>query len=210
VAARIRRAPGKNTVAGMTYVETVAEDAVTGRAAELFAAYRDERGYVPNFLRLFAARPAVFDAWRQLLGAIRRELDDRRYLLATLAAAQELRSTYCAVEHGVMLRDAVGDPEAVRRIAADPAAADLSIMDRAVMDFAGQVARDAAEITAADIDRLRAVGLSDGEIFDVKLAAAARCFFSTALHAMGAGPDPQRLTQLDPALRAALTGPYTC
>jgi uncharacterized peroxidase-related enzyme len=192
----------------MTYVHTVDHDAVTGRAAELFTKYRAALGYVPNYLHLFASRPNVYDAWRRLLGSIREELEPRRYLLATLAAAQVLRSTYCTVENGAMLRDDCQDPEAVRRIASDRANADLSAVDLAVMDFAAQVARDAPSIGPGDIDRLRRLGLTDDEIFDVALAASVRCFFSTILHAMGVGPDHERLIQLEPPLRAALT--FTC
>ena len=49
------------------------------------------------------------------------------------------------------------------------------------MDFAEKVAQDATTVTQADIERLRSLGLSDPEILDVVLAAAARCFFSKAL-----------------------------
>ena len=54
----------------------------------------------------------------------------------------------------------------------------LDEVDRAVLAFAGQVARDAASITEADVDALRQVGLTDNEIGDVVFAAAARCFFA--------------------------------
>ena len=46
------------------------------------------------------------------------------------------------------------------------------------MDLVGKVVDDATSIEQADIDRLRALGLSDQDILDVVLAAAARCFFS--------------------------------
>src|SRR5881397_1176647 len=49
------------------------------------------------------------------------------------------------------------------------------------MAFAEQVVVDATSITQGDVDELRAHGLSDDEVFDVVLAAAARCFFSKTL-----------------------------
>ena len=57
------------------------------------------------------------------------------------------------------------------------------------MELAEKVAGDATEVTQADIDRLRGLGLSDVEIFDVVATAAARCFFSTALDGLGVLPD---------------------
>ena len=46
----------------------------------------DRDGDGPNFARSFAMRPAVFEAWQQLNGAIKESSDLRRYELATLAA----------------------------------------------------------------------------------------------------------------------------
>jgi hypothetical protein len=57
------------------------------------------------------------------------------------------------------------------------------------MDFAEKVARDASAITEADVRALRAHGLSEAEIFDIAAAAAARCFFSKLLDALGVEPD---------------------
>lgn len=160
---------------------------------------------VPNYVRAFAGRPAVLDAWAQLNGAIRSGMELRRYELATFAAACALRSTYCAMAHGRVLRDQFFDTETVRRIAADHAGADLPPVEVAVLDFAEQVARDATSIGPADVERLRGHGLSDSDILDVVLAAAARCFFSTVLDAVGARADASLSDDLEPALRAALT-----
>jgi hypothetical protein len=59
-------------------------------------------------------------------------------------------------------------------------------------------------VTAADIARLRDMGLTDEEIVDVALTAAVRCFFSKTLDALGASPDVA-YQKLDPVLRDSLT-----
>ena len=92
----------------------------------------------------------------------------------------------------------------VRAAVADHRTADLSATDVAVMDLAVKVADDATSIQQADIDHLRSLGLSDADIFDVVLAATARCFFSKTLDALGVEPDV-KYAELDPALRDALT-----
>jgi uncharacterized peroxidase-related enzyme len=131
-------------------------------------------------------------------------MDLRRYELTTVAAARELRSSYCMLAHGSVLADQFLAPDAVRAVVEDHRAAGLDPVDVAVMDLAEKVARDATTVTEADIQRLRSVGLSDAEILDVVLAAAARCFFSKALDGVGARPDG-RFAQLEPELRDALT-----
>ena len=167
----------------MTFVETIPDDKATGDVALLYQESRDQNGYLQNFVQAFSLRPEVLRAWQQLNGAIKAR-DVRRYELATLAAARRLRSSYCALAHGKVLADQFLGEEAV---AALPTGLDEA--DRAVVELAEHVVDDATSITEADIDRLRTLGLSDGEIVDVVLAAAARCFFSKTLDALGAEPD---------------------
>lgn len=158
-----------------------------------------------NYDRLFALRPNVYAAWQALNGAVKEGMDLRRYELATLAAARALKSSYCALAHGKVLRDRFYDAGTVEAIATEPASAGLDPADVAVMDFAAKVARDATAVDEADIATLRGHGLSDEDIFQVILAAAARCFFSTVLDAAGAEPDAAYRESIEPALRVALT-----
>ena len=154
-----------------------------------------------NMELAFDARPEVYAAWRELLGAIRANIDPRRYELATLAAAQRLRSSYCCLAHGKVLLEDFGEP--VLAIARDRESAGLSEVDLAVMDLAEQVAADATAIEDADLQRLRDLGLGDEEIMDVVLTAAVRCFFSKTLDALGALPDAS-FRALAPELQDAL------
>jgi alkylhydroperoxidase family enzyme len=71
------------------------------------------------------------------------------------------------------------------------------------MAFAEKIVADATSVTQADVDRLRGVGLGDTEIFDIAAAAAARCFFSKLLDALGIEPDA-KYGALDPDVRDAL------
>ncbi len=188
----------------MAFIETIAEADAAGPVAEMYDAERARVGHVANYARVFAARPNVYAAWRRLIEEIVRGMDTRRFELVTLAAARRLRSSYCMLAHGVILADRFLPAERVRDIAVDYRAADLDDVDVAVMDFADKVAGDASSIAETDVERLRALGLSDQDIFDVVVAATARCFFSKTLDALGALPDAG-FGALDPALREALT-----
>jgi uncharacterized peroxidase-related enzyme len=157
-----------------------------------------------NYDRLFRRRPQVVAAWQALNGAIKETMDLRRYELATVAAARRLRSSYCTLAHGSVLRERFVDDETLRRLVTDHHDAGLDEVDVAVMDLARKVVDDATSIEQEDVDRLRRLGLSDDEIFDVVLAAAARCFFSKTLDALGVLPDAS-YRELAPELREALT-----
>ncbi|WP_112248313.1 carboxymuconolactone decarboxylase family protein [Kribbella monticola] len=165
-------------------------------------ANRAAAGHIPNFVRTFAARPAVFDAWKQLNGAIKASMDLRRYELATLAAATALKSSYCSLAHGQVLAENFFTAEEVAALVTDPP---TDPVDRAVMTFARKVALQADQITQADVDELKAAGLTDEDALDVALAAAARCFFSKTLDATGTTPDPAYHDLLPPTLVTALT-----
>jgi uncharacterized peroxidase-related enzyme len=188
----------------MTFIETIPEDDAEGATADWYAAERERVGYLPNYTSVFGQRPAVYAAGKQLGGAIGGSMDTRRYELATLAAARVLRSSYCALAHGKVLAEQYLGSETTRAVADGDADTALDPVDAEVVRFATLVTRDAAAVTAKDVDRLRAVGLSDEDILDVTLAVAARCFFSTVLEALGVQPDPA-YRALDPGLREALT-----
>jgi len=169
--------------------------------AEYYAGEREVWGFVPNYAACFAPRPEVARAWRGLNGVIRSGMDRRRYEIASIGAARARRSTYCTAAHSKVLRDVCGDEEAVRAIAGG---AGLSPVDEAVLRFAGKVADDAASVEQSDVDELRALGLSDGDVADVVYAAAARAFFTAVLDGLGARLDARTAAAFDPGLRAAM------
>jgi uncharacterized peroxidase-related enzyme len=157
----------------------------------------------PNYEAAFSLRADVYDAWQTLLGTIKEGVDPRRYELATVAAARRMRSSYCMLAHGSVLVEKYMPTEALQAIVADHHAAGLDEVDVAVMDLAEKVADDATSVTQEDVDRLRGLGLSDKDVLDVVLAAAARCFFTKVVDGVGAQPDP-KYSALEPGLRDAL------
>ena len=188
----------------MTFIDTVPEDRATGDVAAMYETDRKAFGGLPNFARGFSLRPDVYAAWRQLNGAIKANMDLRRYELATVGAARRLRSSYCTLAHGSVLLDKFLSEDGVRALVDDRESAELDAVDAAVVELADKVARDATSVTQSDVDRLRSLGLTDAEILDVVLAAAARCFFSKTLDGLGIEPDA-KYAQLDPEVRETLT-----
>src|SRR4051812_26612258 len=162
-------------------------------------------GYLPNYAQAFATRPDIAEAWTALSNAVGKGMERRRYELATIAAARSLRSTYCMAAHSKFLRDDVGDEATMQAIVADPTLAGLDATDRAVMDFATLVARDAASVTQEEVQRLRDHGLSDADVADVVFAAAARSFFTKVLDGLGVQADPQLGATFDPETRQMVT-----
>jgi alkylhydroperoxidase family enzyme len=180
----------------MSFIETPAE-------SPLYDADLASQGYVSNYVRVLAHRPDVVEAWKGLSGAVRGTMDWRRYELATLAAARAIRSSYCCLAHAKVMGERWFSHDELAGVL--HGGGPLDDVDRAVMAYAAKVATDASAITQADVDALKAVGLTDPEILDVALAAGLRCFFSKTLDAVGAVPDARFRTVFGDELREALT-----
>jgi len=181
------------------------ESAVSDEVSSWYERQRASWGYLPNYAYAFATRPDVAEAWTALSNAIGKGMERRRYELATIAAARALRSTYCMAAHSKFLRDDVGDEKTMRAIVEDSSLAALDPTDRAVMEFATLVARDASAVTRDDVQKLRDQGLDDADIVDVVFAAAARTFFTKVLDALGVQADAQLGETFDPETRRRVT-----
>ena len=192
----------------MPLLPVVPDQAADGDVARMYAADRERVGYLPNYTRAFSTSPQVYSAWRQLVSAIISSMDMRLFELATLGAARALRSTYCSLAHGQILLDRFLPAEALLGLltVADGGQSEPGVdqRDAAVVGFAAKVARHAVDIGEPDIAALRAVGLSDEEVFGVIVATAARCFFSTVLDAT-ATPADAGYAGIGPDVLAALS-----
>ena len=180
----------------MAFLEEAADS--PDRAA-LYAADQDHQGYVANYTRVFSHRPDVYRAWQALAAAVKSTMSLERFEVATIAAARQRGSSYCALAHGRVLSRAL-DVDTVVHIADGT---DDDPEREAIGRLARKVAANPAQVTVADLAPLRDRGFSDADILDVVLATAIRCFFSTVLSATGAEPDTALLDQ-DATLRDAL------
>lgn len=188
----------------MSILQSIPEAEATGATAAAYAADRAALGYVPSHTKILALNPEAFDAWKALQSSIAGSMGMRRYELVTLAAALALGSRHCRLAHGKKsLR--FFDEHELLGIARDYREAGLAEAEIAMMDFAVKLSTDSAAMGEADSRRLRELGLSDREILDVTLAAAARNYLSRILQALDVDVDvPPTLGE---ELRRALLDP---
>ena len=162
-------------------------------------------GYVANFSRLWAWRPDVFDEFLRLRNLLTQQaglsLRERSVLVCAMAA--NLCDSYCALAWGSTLASET-NPLTAAAVLQRQETPDLTVRERALATWAGQVVREPNAITAEDVDRLRAVGLTDGEVFDATVFIAFRLAFSTVNDALGARPDRQLAAAAPAAVRDAV------
>lgn len=173
----------------LMFIQTTRESEAEGKLREIYERDRKSLGYVPNHAMVFSLRPEVLESWRAFQGSIRKNLKLRRYELVTLAAAKALNCRYCLLAHGAILNKNGVSVEQLRAILTNFHDAGLESAEVAMMEFAQKIALSANEMTQADVNALRALGLEDLEILDITLTATMRSFASKTFNALGAGAD---------------------
>jgi uncharacterized peroxidase-related enzyme len=181
-------------------------DAPASDASEAaFAADLDADGYVANHTRLWAWRPDLRADFLALRSGVMSSstLTDRDWAVLVTSTASQLGDSYCSLAWGDKLASATDADTAAAVIAGDIAPA-LSERERALAAWARQLVRDPNSTTRDDIDRLRAVGLDEREVFEATAFVAFRLAFSTINDALGAPPDEQLRESVPAPVRAAV------
>ena len=156
---------------------------------KLFAKAAEVVGFVPNVFRTYAWRSERFRAWFAHFKTVMEGtegLSAREREMISVAVSMANGCLYCLVAHGAALREASDDKVEADRITLDYRRADLTSRERAMLDYATKLTRDATRIGSA----LRAEGFTDEAIWDI-IEVAAMYNFTNRL-AMATGMMPNR------------------
>lgn len=129
----------------------------------------ERAGFAPNVFLAFAARPEHFRGFFGYYDAIVESAAIDRVeiemLIVTVSGVNDC--LYCVVAHGALCRLYAEDPHLADQLATNHRSVDLSERRRAMLDFAVTLTESPGRVDDADVEALRAVGLSDAEIWDV-------------------------------------------
>jgi uncharacterized peroxidase-related enzyme len=172
----------------------------------LYAGDTDGRGYVMNLTRLWAWRPDVFQGFTQLRNTLTGEssLTAREVALIVSTTASTVGDSYCSLVWGEALAKESDGRTAAGVLRGDEPDS-LSEREAALVRWVRRVARDPNGTRPEDVERLRAAGMSEREIFEATAFAAFRLAFATVNDALGARPDRQAAAAARPKVRAAVT-----
>jgi uncharacterized peroxidase-related enzyme len=178
----------------MWFFDTPDESSLPDRLQGLFGKAREALGFVPNVFRAYSYRPERFSAWfahHKQLHEPTEHLDEAdREMIAVVVSAWN-RCTYCVVAHGQALRAALGDQVQADLIAINWRHADLDERRAAICGFAEKLTARPHEMTEPDLHALRAVGLTDEEVWDVVEIAAMYNFTNRMALALGQRPNEE-------------------
>jgi uncharacterized peroxidase-related enzyme len=136
---------------------------------------QEKSGFVPNVFLTLACRPDEFraffayhDALMDKDGGLTKA--EREMIVVATSAANQCH--YCVIAHGAILRIRAKNPQIADQIAVNYRKADITPRQRAMLDFAMKVSREAEEISEQDFADIATHGFSDDDIWDIAAIAA--------------------------------------
>jgi len=138
-------------------------------------AVQEKSGFIPNVFLVLAHRPEEFRAFFAFHDALMEKESgltkaDREMIVVATSNANQCQ--YCVVAHGAILRIRAKNPLIADQVAVNYRKADITPRQKAMLDFAMKVSREAGSIEEADFAALRAHGFSDEDAWDIGAVAA--------------------------------------
>ena len=139
---------------------------------------QEKAGFVPNVFLALARRPAEWRAFFAYHDALMLKEEGsltkgEREMIVTATSAVN-KCLYCVVAHGALLRIYEKKPLVADQVAVNWRKADISMRQKAMLEFAMKVCDRSHEIGPDDFPPLHANGFSDEDIWDI---AAITAFF---------------------------------
>jgi uncharacterized peroxidase-related enzyme len=138
-------------------------------------AVQEKSGFVPNVFLALAHRPEEFraffayhDALMEKPGGLSKA--EREMIVVATSGANDCQ--YCVVAHGAILRIRARNPLVADQVAVNYRKADITPRERAMLDFAMNVALDSGAIGDADYEALKAQGFTQDDAWDIAAIAA--------------------------------------
>ncbi|MBU3725604.1 MAG: peroxidase-related enzyme [Burkholderiaceae bacterium] len=138
----------------------------------------EKAGFVPNVMRVLSRRPEEFRAFFAYHDALMEGesgLTKAEREMIVVATSGANRCPYCVIAHGAILRIRAKNPLIADQVAVNYKTADITVRERAILDFAMKVATASADLSDADRTGAKQAGLSDEDLWDI---AAITAFFA--------------------------------
>ena len=131
---------------------------------------QEKLGFIPNVLAAFAKFPKQFEGFTKLYNALmlgESGLTKLEREMIAVTVSSENHCFYCLVAHGSAVRELSNDPQLGERIAANFKSAELPKKQEELLNFTKKLTKDPSEIGENDRKKLRDVGYTDRDIWDI-------------------------------------------
>jgi len=147
---------------------------LTPAMAAYFRKCQDKLGFVPNVLAAYAfdmAKLETFVAMYNDLMLGDSGLSKLEREMIAVAVSSQNRCYYCLTAHGAAVRQYSGNPLLGEHLVMNYRVARLNKRQRAMLDFAVKLTAQPWSVEEGDRERLRRVGFTDRDIWDISAVA---------------------------------------
>ena len=141
-----------------------------GQVKNYLEIVQQKLGFIPNVLAAFAKFPKQFEGFTKLYNALmlgESGLTKLEREMIAVTVSSENHCFYCLVAHGSAVRELSNDPQLGERIAANFRSAELPKKQEELLNFTKKLTKDPSEIGENDRKKLRDVGYTDRDIWDI-------------------------------------------
>jgi uncharacterized peroxidase-related enzyme len=150
----------------MTRLTALSPEEATGKTKELFNAIQSKLGMVPNMMRTMGNSPALLEGYLNLSGALAQgKLGAKTGELLALVVSEKNACDYCLSAHSFIGEKLVHIDTGVLDNARHALAADDKT--HAILKFALALTDKKGLVNDADVDAIKAAGLTEGEIGEI-------------------------------------------
>jgi uncharacterized peroxidase-related enzyme len=157
-------------------------------------AVQEKSGFIPNVFVKLAYRPDEFRAFFAYHDALMEKdsgLTKAEREMIVVATSSFNNCEYCVIAHGAILRIRARNPLVADQIAVNYLKADITPRQRAMLDFAMKVCREAEQIAEDDFTALSGYGFSDDDIWDIAAIASFFALSNRMAHFTGMRANPE-------------------
>jgi uncharacterized peroxidase-related enzyme len=137
---------------------------------------QEKAGFVPNVFLTLARRPEEFRAFFAYHDTLMEKetpgLDMAEREMIVVATSARNQCQYCVIAHGAILRIRARNPHIADQLATNYRKADISDRQKAMLDYALKVSREAETVNELDYQRLNEFGFDDEDIWDIGAISA--------------------------------------
>ncbi|MEM7470664.1 MAG: peroxidase-related enzyme [Pseudomonadota bacterium] len=168
------------------------------RIEKYFGICNEKLGLVPNVLKAYAFDEGKLDAFSALYNDVmlaESGLTKLEREMIAVAVSAVNRCFYCLVAHGAAVRNLSGDPQLGEALVMNYRVAELSARQRAMLNFAVLMTEASYTIEEADREKLRQVGFTDRDIWDIAATAGFYNMSNRMASAVDMRPNPEYHSQ---------------
>lgn len=161
-------------------------------------AVQEKAGFVPNVFLALAHRPAEWRAFVAYHDALMEKdpgpgvtLTKAEREMIVVATSGANHCQYCVIAHGAILRIRAKNPLIADQVAINHRKADIPARQRAMLDFAMQVALESHTVAQPDVDALAVHGFTPDDVWDIAAISAFFAMSNRLANAAGMRPNDE-------------------